>query len=282
MSEQIRRFIDKQESKRRFLVWLNDRQNSEPYFKSGFDSHDKAAGAFQRGGFYLFAARPGIGKTAMLFSLAYRQARLGVSTYFVNLEMTVEQMWIRLAALHRKDLTVRELLEGELDEDKMALLKDLAENELPSFSPLFCEDSDFRDFAKTVNGNIEPGSKSILFVDYLGLFSMRGLGPQERFWMISEAARQLKLMAKSLSIPIVCAVQLNRKVEERKDKRLSLADLRDSGELEQHADAVFGLTRENKERLDIDILKNRNGPTSSYDLSFDGPRIAVEEFVDDL
>ena len=107
---------------------------------------------------------------------------------------------------------------------------------------------------------------------------MRGLGPQERFWMISEAARQLKLMAKSLNIPIVCAVQLNRKVEDRKDKRLALADLRDSGELEQHADAVFGLTRENKERLDIDILKNRNGPTSSYDLSFDGPRIAVEEF----
>jgi len=98
---------------------------SESYFRSGFDSHDKTAGAFQRGGFYLFAARPGVGKTAMLFSLAYRQARLGVTTYFVNLEMTVEQMWIRLAALHRKDLTVRELLEGEMDENKIAMLKDL-------------------------------------------------------------------------------------------------------------------------------------------------------------
>lgn len=169
-----------------------------------------------------------------------------------------------------------------MDENKIAMLKDLAETELSSFSPLFCEDSDFLDFARTVKGNIEPGSKSILFVDYLGLFSMRSLGPQERYWMISEAARQLKLMAKGLGIPIICAVQLNRKVEDRKDKRLSLGDLRDSGELEQHADAVFGLTRENKERLDIDILKNRNGPTSSYDLSFDGPRIAVEEFADDL
>ena len=90
MSEQKKQFIDQQEAKRRFLVWLNDRQNSEPYFRSGFDSHDSAAGAFQRGGFYLFAARPGVGKTAMLFCLAYRQARLGVTTYFVNLEMTVE------------------------------------------------------------------------------------------------------------------------------------------------------------------------------------------------
>lgn len=278
MTEQAKGFIDQQESKGRFLEWLGDRQTSAPYFSSGFKSHDLAAGAFQRGGLYLFAGCPGTGKSAMLFSLAYRQARLRHSTYFANLEMTVEQMWIRLAALHCKSLTVRGILEGQLGADEISFLKDLAENELPAFSPLFCETSDFGRFAETVKANIEPGSRSILFIDYLGLFGMKGLGPQEKYWLISEVAKQLKLAAKALNIPIVAAVQLNRKVEDRKEKKLTLADLRDSGELEQHADAVFGLTRENRDRLDVDILKNRNGPTGSYDLSFNGPRIAVEEW----
>ncbi len=275
---EIKKFIDQQEAKRRFLDWLDNRKNNASYFRSGFKSHDQAAGFFQRGAKYLFAARPGIGKTALLFSLAYQQALLGVTTYFVNLEMTVEQMWVRLACLHNKDLSVRGILDGELTEDQLDMLRNQAEKELPSFSPQFFEDTDFGAFTQAIKHKIEPGSKSILFVDYLSLFSMKGLGPQEKYWMISEVARQLKFMAKALNIPIICAVQLNRKVEDRKDKRLTLADLRDSGELEQHADAVFGLTRENPERLDIDILKNRVGPAGSYDLHFDGPRIAVGEF----
>jgi len=272
-----KKFIDQQESKRRFLDWLQQRQDKEPFFRSGFKAHDQAAGAFQRGGLYLFASRPGIGKTATLFSLAYCQARAGVATYFANLEMTVEQMWCRLAALHDKRFTVRGILEDESVEMRRRLIE-LAENDLPTFSPLFTEGSEFFDFLETVRGNINPGSKSILFIDYLGLFSMRGMGPDQRYQIISEVARALKLLAKGLNIPVIAATQLNRKVEDRKDKALTLADLRDSGELEQHADAVFGLTRENAERLDVAILKNRNGPLGSYDLSFDAPRIAVEDW----
>ncbi len=270
-------FIDQQESKRRFLEWLQQRQDEEPFFRSGLKAHDQAAGAFQRGGLYLFAARPGIGKTAALFSLAYRQARVGVATYFANLEMTVEQMWCRLAALHDKRLTVRGILEDQSRETRERLVE-LAENDLPTFSPLFTERSEFLEFLETVRGNISPGSKSILLIDYLGLFSIRGMGPDQRYQIISEVARALKLLAKGLNIPVIAATQLNRKVEDRKDKALTLADLRDSGELEQHADAVFGLTRENAKRLDVAILKNRNGPLGSYDLSFDAPRIAVEDW----
>jgi replicative DNA helicase len=271
-----KKFIDQQESKRRFLEWLQSRQDREPYFKSGFAAHDQTAGAFQRGGLYFFAARPGVGKTAYLFSLAYRQVCAGVFTYFANLEMTVEQMWVRLAALRDKTLTVKKILEDDSAHMQRRLLA-LAE-ELPKFSPLFTEGSEFRDFLETVRGNINPGSKSILFVDYLGLFEMRGLGPDQRYQLISEVARALKILAKSLNIPVIAAAQLNREVEKRKDKRLLLSDLRESGELEQHADAVFGLTREHPERLDVAILKNRNGPTSSYDLSFDAVRIAVEDW----
>jgi len=107
---------------------------------------------------------------------------------------------------------------------------------------------------------------------------MKGLGPQERYWLISECAKGLKLLARDLDIPIIAAVQLNRAIENRTNKTPTMADLRDSGELENHADAVFALTRDAKDTLDVDGLKNRHGPLASYSLRFDGPRAAVEEF----
>jgi replicative DNA helicase len=278
MDQPKNQFITQQEAKARFLKWLDSRQSLTAYFRSGFKTHDQEAGAFQRGGFYVYAARPGVGKTAMLFSLAYRQALSEVSTYFVNLEMSAEQMWLRLACLHRKDLNLWHLLNSELSAAQMAMLHELAENELVTFSPLFCEDSEFTEFVKTVKGNINPGSRSILFVDYLGLFSMRGHGADQRYQIISEVARQLKLIAQHLQIPIVAACQLNRNIEARKEKAPVLSDLSDSGDIEKHADAVFILTRENADRLDVHVRKNRNGPTCVYDLAFAGPRIAVEDW----
>jgi replicative DNA helicase len=276
--EKKNQFIDQQQAKARFLEWLDGRHNLDSFFRSGFKGHDQQAGAFQRAGWYVFAARPGVGKTAMLFSLAYRQALAGVATYFANLEMSTEQMWLRLACLHRKDLNLWRLLNEELSPVELASLRELAKTELPTFSPLFCEDSEFTEFAKTVRGNINPGSRSILFVDYLGLFNFRGLGPAERYQVISECARQLKLMAQHLSIPIIAAVQLNRAIEQRKEKGPTLSDLADSGDIEKHADGVFILTRENPERLDVHVKKNRNGPLSVYDLQFDGRRVAVEDW----
>jgi replicative DNA helicase len=271
-------FISQQEAKARFLKWLNSRENLDSYFKSGFKTHDQAAGAFQRNGVYVFAARPGVGKTSMLISLAYQQAIAGISTYFASLEMTTEQLWIRLACLHRKDLKLWDLLNNTIPPDQVSFLQDLAENELVTFSPLFTEESEFTEFIKTVHGNINPGSRSILFIDYLGLFSMKGLGAAERYAVISDVARQLKLIAKHLDIPIIAAVQLNRQIENRKEKTPALSDLSDSGDIEKHADAVFILTRENADRLDVHVKKNRNGPLCVYDLAFDGPRAAVKEF----
>jgi replicative DNA helicase len=276
--EKKNQFISQQEAKARFLKWLDGRCNLDSYFKSGFKAHDQQAGAFQRGGWYVIAARPGIGKTAMLFSLAYRQALVGVNTYFTNLEMSAEQMWLRLACLHRKELSLWRLLNDELRPAELTSLRDLAETELPTFSPLFCEDSEFIEFVKTVKGNINPGSRSILFIDYLGLFNYRGMGAGERYAVISECARQLKLIAQQLSIPIITAVQLNRNIENRKEKAPTLSDLADSGDIEKHADAVFILTRDNSDRLDVHVKKNRNGPLCVYDLAFDGQRVAVEEW----
>jgi replicative DNA helicase len=271
-------FIDQQEAKARFLKWLNGRENLDSYFRSGFKTHDQRAGAFQRGALYVVASRPGIGKTATLLSLAYHQAIAGVSTYFSNLEMPTEQLWLRLACIHRKDLKLWNLLNNELSLEHKKILNDLAENELVNFAPVFTDEYEFTEFVKIVHGSIKPGSRSILFIDYLGLFSMKGLGAGDRYAVISDIARQLKLLAKHLEIPIVAAVQLNRNIENRKEKAPALSDLADSGDIEKHADAVFILTRENEERLDVHVKKNRNGPVCIYDLSFDGLRVAVEDF----
>ena len=269
-------FIEPEQARIRWLKSFESR-DTRRYFKSGFKAHDQSVGAFLRGGFDLIAARPGIGKTAFLFALAYRQILAGVKAYYCNLEMSVEQMWNRLACLHDADVTLRELNEGELTEQQVSRIVNLSD-QLTGFSPLFFESTDFGHLVKAAKETIPPSSESILLVDYIGLLTLRGLGPQERYWLISECAKGLKLLARALDIPVIAAVQLNRQLENRANKRPTLADLRDSGELENHADMVLALTRDERDTLSVDCLKNRHGPLASYSLAFDGPRAAVEEF----
>jgi replicative DNA helicase len=269
-------FITRSESRIRFLKSLEQR-DIRRYFRTGFKQHDQAAGALLRGSLYFIAARAGIGKTAFLFALAYLQALAGIKVCFCNLEMSVEQMWYRLACLHDPDLTLRELNEGERTDERVSYLTKLS-IELEKFSPLFFEGTDVAAMIAAARSEIPKSSDAILFIDYVGLLTMRGLGPDQRYWLISESAKQLKLLARELDIPVIAAVQLNRQIENRKDKTPNLADLRDSGELENHADGVFALTREDRDILEIDVLKNRHGPLASYSLRFDGPRLAVEAF----
>ena len=103
MQTESPKFITQDEARTRWLKSLEARDQRR-YFKSGFKAHEQSVGAFLRGSFNLFAARPGVGKTAFLFALAYRQVLAGVKTYFCNLEMGVEQMWNRLACLHDESL----------------------------------------------------------------------------------------------------------------------------------------------------------------------------------
>lgn len=270
------KFIPQIESRARWLKSLEE-PSAQRYFKTFFKAHDQTAGAMLRAAFYLIAARAGVGKTAYLFSLACLQAMAGIRVYFCNLEMSVEQMWNRLACLRDPDLTLRELNEGERTSERIEYFKKLA-IELEKFSPLFFESTDVTALLAAARTEIPKSSDSILCIDYVGLLTMRGLGPEQRYWLISETAKQLKILARDLDIPVVAAVQLNREIEKRANKTPTLADLRDSGELENHADGVFALTREDREILEVDVLKNRHGPLTSYSLSFDGPRCAVEEF----
>lgn len=257
-------------------AWIKswDPELREAPFASGFKTHDQGMGWFHRGSLYIYGARPGIGKTAMLLALAVKQT-VHSTVYYLNLEMSHQEMWSRLYCLVTPDAQLGPVARREKSMRWAALQ---AAPQLQRFTPLWLENTDFNAFVKLAKETIEPSSRSVLFVDYLGLFSMRGLGPNDSFVMIAEVAKQLKLIARALNIPVIVAAQLNREIEKRKDRSVTLADLRGSGELENHADAVMGLSRENSERMDVTILKNRIGPLTRFDLRFIETRAAIEDW----
>jgi replicative DNA helicase len=278
MQTEQSKIITQEEARIRWLKSLEQRDGKK-YFSSGFKQHDQVAGRLLRGSQYIVAARPGVGKTALLVSLARNLALAGTQVVYASLEIPVSRSWNRLACLCNSDLTLRELNEpGESLTPERAKFFEALSREIVNFSPMFFENSDFGEFVKTIKEIVKPGSDSCVMVDYAGLFTLKGLGAQERYWLTSEVAKQLALMARALDIPVVTAVQFNRAIENRKEKSPMLSDLRDTGEWENHARGVFMLMREESDTLDVYVRKNTEGPNDVYySLHFDGPRAAVEE-----
>jgi len=279
MQDKEIKIVTEEEARIRWLKSLEQRDGKK-FFSSGFKCHDQVAGRLLRGSQYIVAARPGVGKTAFLISLSYNLARAGIRVIYASLEIPVTRLWNRLACLHDSALTLRELNEPDsnLTSERATYFEELS-RELVNFSPKFFEDSDFKSFIETISGIVQPGSDSCVIVDYAGLFTIKGLGPSERYWLMSEVAKQLAILSRALDIPIVTAVQFNRAIENRKEKSPVLSDLRDTGEWENHARGVFMLMREVADTLDVYVRKNTEGPNDVYySLHFDGPRAAVEEF----
>jgi replicative DNA helicase len=279
MNENIRpqskSWITADEAYTRWIKRFDATPANDHKFRSGFETHDKTVGHFQRGAMCLVGARPGVGKTSYLLALARRQAMQGVKVFYLNLEMNVEDMWNRLYCLEDESAHLQRLTQRDFNDAEVARILEIAPK-LVNISPWWLEDSDFGGFVKLCKDTVEMGSKSIIMIDYLGLLSMRGLGPGDNFALMSELAKQIKLLARAFNIPVVAAVQLNREIEKRKDgSKIVLADLRGSGELENHADAILALSRDGDE-LDVSVLKNRNGPLGHYTLRFDESRAAVE------
>ena len=278
MPEQQTRIVTPEQARIRWLKSLEP-QDGRKFFPSGFKQHDQVAGRLLRGSQYIVAARPGVGKTAFLVCLSYNLARAGIHVIYASLEVPVARLWNRLACLHDPTLTLRELNEpdGNLTTERAEYFEKLS-RELVNFSPVFFEDTDFKAFIGAMTAAVQPGSDSCVMVDYAGLFTLKGLGPAERYWLMSEVAKQLAILARTLDVPVVTAVQFNRAIENRKEKSPLLSDLRDTGEWENHARGVFMLMRENSDTLDVYVRKNTEGPSDVYySLHFDGPRGAVEE-----
>jgi replicative DNA helicase len=248
---------------------------------SGFLEHDQVAGRFLRGNMYAVASRPGVGKTSYAIAISLNLARVGMKVIYASLDNTIARLWNRLACLLDKSLTLKELNELEnLTGETGARIEKLS-HEIVKFSPWFFRDHEFGAFEKWVAANIEPNSDTCLIVDYAGRFTIKGTSPEHKFFIQADIARRLGNLATQLNIVVIVAVQTNRNVETRKEKRPLMSDLADTGDWERHARGIFMLSRDdNPSKLDVYVAKNTDeGPDGvKYSLSYDGPRSAVESW----
>lgn len=257
---------------------------------TGFIGLDNMTTGLHPGNFFVIAGRPGMGKTAFALSMARAAAedartREAGNILFVSLEMSEEELGKRLIAMDA-GIDLNTLRRGDVSDRQMtAVGSSLA---VLSSLPMTVDDagtlavSQLRSRARRLK--MRTGLAAIV-IDYLQLLhpsptSGRKRDAQNRNEEISEICRTLKATAKDLNVPIVALAQLNRAVETRADKRPMLADLRDSGSIEQEADMVAFLYRESYYERDqqrddgnaeLIIAKQRNGPTGTIPIRFLAP-----------
>jgi len=242
---------------------------------TGFDDVDNVLAGLQKSNLVILAARPGMGKTSLALNIAqYAAVEQKIPVGFFSLEMSQEELVDRLL-VSQADIDAWKLKTGKLNEEDFAKLSD-AMGELAE-APLYIDDTpgmsimEMRTKARRLQA--EHGVQ-LLIVDYLQLAHARNL--ENRVQEISEVSMGLKNLARELRVPVLALSQLSRAVEQRGIKRPQLADLRESGGIEQDADVVMFLYREDDEDLEnmkLYIAKHRNGPLTTVNLRFKGDRI---------
>jgi len=243
---------------------------------TGFKDLDDTLAGMQDSNLIILAARPGLGKTAFALCIAQHVAvKEKLPVGFFSLEMSKEELVDRLL-VSQADIDAWKLKTGRLGEEDFTKLSE-AMGELAE-APLFIDDTpaltvlEMRTKARRLMA--EHGLR-LLVADYLQLMrSVRQL--ENRVQEVSEISMGLKNLARELKIPVLAISQLSREVEKRGRKRPQLADLRESGSIEQDADVVMFLWREDEEDLEnieLEIAKHRNGPLRRIKFHFRGDRI---------
>ncbi|MFC1790020.1 replicative DNA helicase [Patescibacteria group bacterium] len=242
---------------------------------TGFRDIDDALAGLQQSNLIILAARPGMGKTSLLLNMAQHiVVELKIPTGFFSLEMSREELVDRMLVA-QADIDAWRLKTGQLQEDDFTKLSEamgvLAE------SPLYIDDTpalsilQMRTKARRL---IAEHQAQLLLVDYLQLARSRHL--ENRVQEVSEISQGLKNLARELKVPVLCCSQLSRAVEQRGVKKPQLADLRESGSIEQDADVVMFLWRPDEEIMEnmlLTIAKHRNGPLREIPLFWKGDRI---------
>ncbi len=245
---------------------------------TGYLDLDKKTAGLQAGDLVIVAGRPSMGKTALALNIAqYAALEAGTGVAVFSLEMSKEQLVFRmLCSEARVDQSkVRAGFAAERDYPKLAIAAErLAE------APIYIDDTPALSVlelrAKARRLKRERDAKlGLIIVDYLQL--MRGTTADSREQEISSISRSLKALAKELGLPVMALSQLNRQVEQRADKRPVMADLRESGAIEQDADVIMFLYRPwvyDQKNTDLErdaeviLAKQRNGPTGNVPLTF--------------
>jgi len=245
---------------------------------TGFEKIDDLTSGLQKSELIIIAGRPSMGKTAFALNIASHAAvEMGLPVAIFSLEMAKEQLAMRMLASEAK-VDSHRLRQGRLGETDWPKLT-IAAGRL-SDAPIFIDDKPaimvLEMKAKARRLKAESGLELIV-LDYLQL--MRGGGNRDsREQEISEISRSLKALAKELNVPVIALSQLNRKVEDRTNRRPQMADLRESGAIEQDADLIafiyrdelYNKSEDNPEKgmAEIIIGKQRNGPVGTVKLAF--------------
>ena len=258
--------------------------------RTGFFDIDRMTAGLQKGDLIILAARPSMGKTALAINIAEAVAvNEGLPVLVFSMEMGASQLALRMiGSLGRIDQSG--LRTGRLRDDEWTRLTEAAErlgkaqlyiDESPALNP-----AEVR--ARSRRMARQCGTLGLIVVDYLQLMSGTGKSDGEnRATEISEISRGLKALAKELQCPVIALSQLNRSVETRTDKRPMMSDLRESGAIEQDADVIMFIYRDdyyNKESkepgvAEIIIAKQRNGPVGTTKLTFLKPLTKFDNMV---
>lgn len=256
---------------------LYDRKEAITGVPSGFHDLDELTTGFQHGDLVIVGGRPSMGKTALALNIAQHVGvELGEPVAIFSLEMSKRQLALRMLCSEAM-VDSNRVRKGFIRKEDWHKLTSAA-GKLAE-APIFIDDSSgisvLEMRAKARRLKMEHGL-SLVIVDYLQL--MKGKGNFERREQeISEISRALKGLAKELEVPVIALSQLNRGVEQRHDKRPTLADLRESGAIEQDADVILFLCRDevsnknsndNRGKAEIIIAKQRNGPTATVNLTY--------------
>ncbi len=263
---------------------------------TGFKELNKMTTGFGKGDLVIIAARPAMGKTSFVLNTVNNLIMQGKGVAFFSLEMPAEQLMLRLLSI-QTSIPLQKLRVGDMNDEQWSLLNGTVDK--MSSAKLFVDDqgsvniNQLRSKLRKLK-NQHPEIE-IAVIDYLQIMS--GIGNQDRHLQVSDISRGLKMLARELEMPIVALSQLNRGLESRNDKRPMLSDIRESGSIEQDADIILFVYRddvylykEEKERekaaksegkeftstyvekeeeeAEIIIGKQRNGPTGHVKLLF--------------
>lgn len=259
---------------------LDERSQSDrdiPGLSTGFRDLDVALTGLNKSDLILVAARPGMGKTAFALNVALNAAKTsGKDVAVFQLEMSKDQLASRFLASEAL-LDSQKLKTGHLNQDDW--IKIARATGVLAKTRIYVDDNPAITVAEIKAKCRRLGEElGLIVIDYIQLMQLGGKRSENRVQEVAEISRSLKIMAKELNVPVVCLSQLSRAAEQRADKRPMLSDLRESGAIEQDADIVMFIYRDDyydsesddKNIAEIIIAKNRHGATGTVELQWIG------------
>ena len=276
---------------------------------TGFKKLNEMIKGFKNGDLIIVAARPGMGKTTLCLNFMSQVLKSGSGVVFFSLEMPAEQIMMRILS-SKTSIPLQDIMTGKIDDEAMARLSDAC-GEFSEYK-LFVHDSGYVNIhqVRTQMRKLKAMHPeiSLCVIDYIGLM-MSTNNFADRHIQIAEISRGLKLLARELDMPIIALSQLNRSLESRANKRPMLSDLRESGAIEQDADIILFVYRDEfffeqedkekeyrasaegneyksthvfnklQEKAEIIVGKNRNGETGSVDVLFQKQHSRFEDIT---